>query len=56
MTTLTNPLWIKAKGVLFLLLGILAAALILTEHADWPAAGNLDLVLLPLLLFCVLRN
>jgi hypothetical protein len=35
MTTLTNPLWIKAKGVLFLLLGILAALLILTEHPEW---------------------
>jgi hypothetical protein len=35
MTTLTNPLWIKAKGVLFLLLGTLAAVLILIEHPEW---------------------
>jgi hypothetical protein len=35
MTTLTNPRWIKAKGLLFLLLGTLAAALILIEHPDW---------------------
>jgi len=35
MTTLTNPRWIKAKGILFLLLGTLAAALILIEHPDW---------------------
>lgn len=35
MTTLTNPRWIKAKGILFLLLGIIAASLILIEHPDW---------------------
>jgi hypothetical protein len=35
MTTLTNPRWIKAKGVLFLVLGIIAAGLILVERPDW---------------------
>lgn len=35
MTTLTNPRWIKIKGVLFLFLGILASGLILVEHPDW---------------------
>lgn len=32
MRNLTNPAWIKAKGALFLLLGILAAALILLQR------------------------
>ena len=32
MRNLTNPAWIKAKGALFLLLGILAAALILVQR------------------------
>ncbi len=35
MTTLTNPRWIKAKGILFLVLGSIAASLILIEHPDW---------------------
>ncbi len=35
MTNLTNPRWIKAKGVLFLVLGMIAASLILIEHPDW---------------------
>lgn len=35
MTTLTNPRWIKAKGILFLAMGILSATLILIEHPDW---------------------
>jgi len=32
MRNLTNPAWIKAKGALFLLLGLLAAMLILVQH------------------------
>jgi hypothetical protein len=35
MTTLTNPFWIKFKGILFLLLGMLSALLILIEHPTW---------------------
>ena len=35
MTNFTNPRWIKAKGILFLAMGILSAALILIEHPDW---------------------
>ncbi len=38
MTNLTNPRWIKAKGVLFLVLGMIAASLILIEHPDWRIA------------------
>ena len=32
MQNLTNPAWIKAKGTLFLLLGLLAAILILVQR------------------------
>jgi len=32
MKDLANPTWIKAKGLLFLLLGILASALLLADH------------------------
>jgi hypothetical protein len=38
MGDLTNPVWIKVKGFLFLLLGIVAATLILLEHPDWRLA------------------
>lgn len=31
---LTNPTWIKAKGILFLLLGLLSSALLLLNHLD----------------------
>lgn len=32
MTDLTNPTWIKLKGLLFLAIGIVTALLILLEH------------------------
>ncbi len=32
MKDLTNPNWIKLKGLLFLLLGLLAGVLLLLEH------------------------
>jgi type IV secretory pathway TrbD component len=38
MADLTNPTLIKLKGLLFLLLGIFAAALILVEHPEWRLA------------------
>ncbi len=34
MKDLTNPPWIKAKGILFLLVGMLAAGLLLLERHD----------------------
>jgi hypothetical protein len=34
-TDLTSPRWIKFKGFLFLLLGTVAAGLILLEHPSW---------------------
>jgi hypothetical protein len=35
MTNLTDPGWIKFKGLLFLLIGTLATTLILIEHPSW---------------------
>jgi hypothetical protein len=50
MRNLTNPTWIKAKGILFLLTGLLAAGLLLVEHPDWKTA-----VLLGLAIWCFCR-
>jgi hypothetical protein len=38
MADLTSPTLIKLKGLLFLLLGMLAAGLILVEHPEWQVA------------------
>ena len=35
MKDLTDPRWIKLKGALFLIMGVLAAALLLAEHPTW---------------------
>ena len=43
MKDITNPTWIKAKGILFLLLGIAAAALLVLEHPSWKVAWLLAL-------------
>lgn len=43
MKDLTSSGWIKAKGILFLLLGILAGALLTLEHPTWKVAGLLAL-------------
>jgi len=50
MRDLTNPTWIKVKGVLFLLAGLLAAGLLLVEHPDWKTA-----ILLGLAIWCFCR-
>ena len=50
MRDLTNPTWIKVKGVLFLLAGLLAAGLLLVEHPDWKTA-----ILLLLAIWCFCR-
>jgi hypothetical protein len=50
MKDLANPNWIKAKGILFLLLGILAAVLLVLEHPTWKAA-----LLLALTVWCCCR-
>ena len=50
MKDLTNPGWIKAKGILFLLLGLAAAALLVLEHPSWKVA-----LLLALAVWCFCR-
>lgn len=45
MKDLTDPFWIKLKGVLFLLIGIVASALILLEHPEWKTALYLALTI-----------
>ena len=43
MKDLTSATWIKVKGVLFLLLGFAAAALLILENPSWKVAGLLAL-------------
>lgn len=43
MRDLTNPFWIKCKGLLFLLLGAMAATLVLVENPTLKTAGLLAL-------------
>jgi hypothetical protein len=45
MKDLTRPFWIKIKGLLFLLIGIIAAALILGDEPNWKTALLLALVI-----------
>lgn len=49
MKDITNPTWIKAKGILFLLVGILAATLLLLEH---PTRKVVLLLALSVWCFC----
>jgi len=41
MKDLTNPAWIKLKGILFLIVGVLSATLLLLEHPTWKVAALL---------------
>lgn len=50
MKDITNPAWIKAKGILFLIVGVLATILLLLEHPDWKSA-----LLLALSVWCFCR-
>ena len=49
MKDLTNPSWIKLKGILFLLVGFLASILLLIEHPDLKTAF---LLILSIWCFC----
>ena len=49
MRDLSNPSWIKAKGFLFLVLGLLSATLLLFEH---PAFKTALLVMVTVWSFC----
>ena len=50
MKDLTDPRWIKGKGVLFLIVGLLASLLLWLEHPTWKAA-----LLLVIALWCFCR-
>jgi len=45
MKDLKSATWIKVKGVLFLLLGFAAAALLILENPGWKVAGLLALAI-----------
>jgi hypothetical protein len=45
MKDLTNPSWIKIKGLLFLLIGIIAAILIFLGDPTWKTAVLLALAI-----------
>lgn len=40
-----SPTWIRMKGILFLLLGIAAAALLILESPSWKVVGLLALAI-----------
>jgi hypothetical protein len=50
MKDLTDPRWIKLKGILFLIVGVLSAALLVLEHPTWKIA-----VLLAISIWCFCR-
>ena len=50
MKDLTNPVWIKVKGILFLFLGLLSAVLLLMEYPTYKTA-----LLLVLAVWCFCR-
>ena len=41
MRDITSPTWIKVKGLLFLVIGLAASALLLIEHLDFKTAALL---------------
>ena len=45
MSDIRSPKLLYLKGALFLLLGVLAAGLLLAEHADWKFAALLALAI-----------
>jgi hypothetical protein len=45
MKDLSNPFWIKLKGILFLVIGIIAAALLLLDNLKWQTAILLALTI-----------
>lgn len=45
MKDLSNPFWIKLKGILFLVIGIVAAVLVFLDNPKWPTAVLLALAI-----------
>jgi len=50
MKELTNANWIKIKGLLFLVIGLLASVLLVLEHPSWKVG-----VLLAIAVWCFCR-
>ena len=50
MKDLTNPKWIKLKGILFLVIGILASLLLVLENPHWKIG-----ILLAVAIWCFCR-
>ena len=50
MKDLTNPNWIKFKGILFLLVGIIASVLLILESPQWKIG-----ILLAIAIWCFCR-
>jgi hypothetical protein len=45
MKDLSNPFWIKLKGLLFLLIGLVAVVLLFLDRPAWKTAGLLALAI-----------
>lgn len=45
MKDLSNPFWIKLKGILFLVIGLVAALLVFLDNPKWQTAGLLALAI-----------
>jgi hypothetical protein len=45
MKDLSNPFWIKLKGILFLIIGIVAAVLVFLDNLKWQTAVLLALAI-----------
>lgn len=45
MKDLSNPFWIKLKGILFLIIGVVAAVLVLLDNPKWQTAILLGLAI-----------
>jgi hypothetical protein len=45
MRDLTDPRWIKAKGILFLVLGAMSAVLLWMQSPTWRSAALLGIVI-----------
>ncbi len=45
MKDLSNPFWIKLKGLLFLLIGLVAVVLLFLDSPTWKTAGLVGLAI-----------
>ena len=45
MKDLTDPRWIKLKGIVFLIVGLLSATLLVLEHPSWKVGALLAIAI-----------